>query len=845
MVAFAFWYIAIITLGFLFLPLTRYLLPRLPDKGYTFSRILGLLLSTVFFWLLASYKVLQNDIGGVLAAIGLVFVAGWIVSKKSPVQVFLDAWKSNRGLVILTEMLFLVLFGLMALWRSANPDLTGTEKPMELAFINAILKSPAFPPADPWLSGYSISYYYLGYVMTAVMIRLTGVAAGTGFNLMVSLVFSLTGIGIYGLAYNITSSERFLNWIGGSRREGTGKGGTLVLPLLAPLFTLVISNLEGVLEFLHSRGFFWTSGQGGSLVSGFWKWLDIQELVNAPAMPVSAWPNRPAGIIWWRASRVLSDYNFSSNWLEVIDEFPFFSFLLSDLHPHVLALPVATLLLAVSLNLLLPETGEDLDRKPMRSLKVLLKYGFYGILLGSLTFMNTWDFPVNFGIFLSAWLIQRMAGGSGFRQGLVQTVELAVVMVAGIFIFYLPFFTAFASQAGGFIPSYVFSTRGIHFWVMFGTLLIPVFLALGYLAIRQKSQIDWLYAIRVSIIAIGIFFLFSFGLGFLLSSFTGEAFSAYPVLQSIGSGFMAVQGASGSSSTDLLLEALKRRVVSPGTWLTIGLLVIVPLGMLKRQIKFPLQESTDENLRINYVPEAVFLCLILLAGALLTISPEFVYLRDQFGWRMNTIFKFYYQAWVLWSLAAGVCAAIILRASRGKTGIILRLAIALTMLAGVAYPLIGIPATTNNLNPGTLDLDGTGYMARYSPDEAEAIAWLKDAPYGTVVEAVGGSYSGYARVATMTGLPGVLGWPGHESQWRGGAAEMGNRQADIERMYSSDSWMETRQILEMYDIDYIFIGTYERSGYNLKENKFVDNLQAVFRNASVVIYAYQPSGNTP
>ncbi len=78
------------------------------------------------------------------------------------------AWlRERRGLVLATELLFLALFVFMALVRAANPDASGTEKPMELAFINSILRSPAFPPADPWLSGYAISYYYFGYVMVA------------------------------------------------------------------------------------------------------------------------------------------------------------------------------------------------------------------------------------------------------------------------------------------------------------------------------------------------------------------------------------------------------------------------------------------------------------------------------------------------------------------------------------------------------------------------------------------------------------------------------------------------------------------------------------------------------
>ncbi len=91
-----------------------------------------------------------------------------------------------------------------------------------------------------------------------------------------------------------------------------------------------------------------------------------------------------------------------------------------------------------------------------------------------------------------------------------------------------------------------------------------------------------------------------------------------------------------------------------------------------------------------------------------------------------------------------------------------------------------------------LSLDGTAYIGSYAPDDLSAIYWLRQAPDGVIVEAVGGSYSGYARMATYSGLPNVLGWPGHESQWRGGAVEMGSREADIETIYQSSRWEDTK-----------------------------------------------------
>src|SRR4030065_18952 len=76
---------------------------------------------------------------------------------------------------------------------------------MEIAFQNALLHSESFPPLDPWLSGFAISYYYYGYVMMAFLTRLSGVAAGVGFDLYDALLFALTTLGAFGVTYNLIS----------------------------------------------------------------------------------------------------------------------------------------------------------------------------------------------------------------------------------------------------------------------------------------------------------------------------------------------------------------------------------------------------------------------------------------------------------------------------------------------------------------------------------------------------------------------------------------------------------------------------------------------------------------
>src|SRR5512138_1879481 len=217
MAAFISWYIILTLLGWLTFPLAYSLFPALADRGYSLARAAGLLLWGYLFWLLNSLGLMENNAGGVLFALLLVaglgaasfFVHGsTFEARKDEILVWLRA---NLRLVITVEALFLVAFAFLAFIRAGNPELDNAEKPMELMFINAILRSPTFPPHDSWLSGYAISYYYFGYVMAAMLAMLTGLTGSVAHNLMTALIFGLAAIGAYGILYNLLVARE--SWI--------------------------------------------------------------------------------------------------------------------------------------------------------------------------------------------------------------------------------------------------------------------------------------------------------------------------------------------------------------------------------------------------------------------------------------------------------------------------------------------------------------------------------------------------------------------------------------------------------------------------------------------------------
>jgi len=170
------WYLVITLLAWLAFPIAWQLFPALPDRGYAFSRTIGLLIWGYVFWLFTSLGLSQNDVGGLLLGLlVLALLSLWAIKRQSPIQnpkseignrksEILPWLKSNLRLVVNIEVLFLAAFAFLAFVRASNPELTSAEKPMELMFINSILRSPTFPPRDGWLSGYAISYYHFGYI---------------------------------------------------------------------------------------------------------------------------------------------------------------------------------------------------------------------------------------------------------------------------------------------------------------------------------------------------------------------------------------------------------------------------------------------------------------------------------------------------------------------------------------------------------------------------------------------------------------------------------------------------------------------------------------------------------
>ncbi len=877
------WYAFSLVLVVVNLPLAYAAMKKLPSRGVFLLRPLGLLLWGTIFWWLTSIQLLRNDLASQVTALFILAGINLLVLSKIDRESFFAWIKESKNLLIRAELIFLAAFVLMAVVRAANPEIINTEKFMEMAFINAILKSPGFPPMDPWLSGYSISYYYFGYLLSAMLIRITGVTSSVGYNLVAAFWFGMTAVGAYGILWDLLSL----------RKQGTKSKPAMaflskhkaMLALLAPLMILVMGNWFSGLDMLHARGV---------LPGEAWVQLDIPELTREPnAMTIK--PQR-GGWSWWQASRVLQDRTLDGRAVEVIDEFPAFTYLLADIHPHMLSMPLVLLAIAQALNAFMGgwEGCVRLGRVVVPASGLTIALGVFT--LGGIAFMNTWDFPFYLLLMGAAFMLYRARTCGWSNKRFWELVGFGVVGGVLSIVAYLPFYLSFSSQAGGVIPSLAFFTKGKYFWIMFGPLLLPIF---GFLVskVRRISKLSLKSGLWVTLSVLLVLFIFGWVLGF-----------AGTQIEMTKDLLLGLHGAG--SAGELLKDSLLNRLVAPGTWITLFLLIWIALSLLFEKVSASQTEKggtdTDSSGQLMLANPSVFVLLMVLLGGILALVPEFIYLRDQFGWRMNTIFKFYFQAWILWSLAgayglirlfeprtdsktqdrwwivalvsAGLLAGTVVLSDLGaqKLGnygtsildylMLLPVLIALAwlivnawrkdwkkvmgviaifgVLVGMAFPLLEGWNKTNGFNPSRgFSLDGKRDFYISAADEMKAAEWLANAPVGVMTEAIsdtGGSYTTYNSISTFSGMPTVLGWVGHEAQWRGGYEEIGSRQADVKELYSSSKWERAQAIIDMYNIRYIVLGNTENSTYQVDQGKFEEHLEKVFDSQTVDIYEVMP-----
>ncbi|MBI3984366.1 MAG: hypothetical protein HY344_00275 [Candidatus Levybacteria bacterium] len=683
-----FWFVFLI-IGALFFPITSILFKNFKDKGYIFGKTIGIALISYSVFILSFLKIFKFSFSEIIFVLFLFLFLNLYLLRKIDFRKIL---KESLRLIIIEEALFLLALIFWSFIRGNMPNINGLEKFMDFGFVNSILRSDYFPPKDMWYTNFSINYYYFGHLITAVLLKLSGIASNIGYNLMLGLLFALTFTQVFSLVLNLFDNKRF------SLKSA-------VASILSASLVALSGNLTTIYAFFKAY-----IPQDHPIV--FW---------NLPFLPLSF----PNGYWYPNATRFIQF---------TIHEFPLYSFVVSDLHGHVLDIPIVLLSIGLIFAMLLEENVKK------------LYIGILSFLLAVMYMTNAWD-GIIYGLltFLIILLISfhKKVSFSNFFSSVF-------ILGVGFFAFSLPFsvnFKPFVSGIGVICAPEILTKMGK---------LGPLLFESNHCQTSPIWQLIILYG-----------FFYFFVISFILF------------------------------------------------------------------LKFKRNYKTTKS--------DIFVAFLIILSTLLILIPEIIYVKDIYPahYRANTMFKLTYEAFIMLSLSCGYIIVKILMHLRNKKTLVLFFIPTLILLYLVfSYPIFAINSYYDNLKIYK-GLDGTKYLSTTHPEDFDLINWLNINIKGqpVVIEAVGDSYTDYARISANTGLPTIMGWPVHEWLWRGTYDVVGPRVDDVKTFYTTKNVETAKEIIKKYNASYIVVSLLEKEKYpELNEENIKSLGEIIYQKGEAKLY---------
>lgn len=335
------WWSYLLVIGFIFFPLGNFLFNRFFDKGYIFSKSLGLCILTYIIYIGGTFHFLPFSRISIFIVLALIALLDLYLLKKGRIKVSFN----KIGVILFQEGLFLISLLIWSYVKSFQADIHGLEKFMDFGFMNSILRSTYFPPTDMWFPPFSINYYYFGHLVTATLMKLTNINTFIAYNIMLATIFAFTICSSFSFVATLTFDVLKI------RRAS----------YLAGILGAAIATLGGNLHTIYA--FFIPYSPPENPIP-FW------QLKFSQIFPNNYWyPN---------ATRFIPF---------TIHEFPSYSFVVSDLHGHVLDIPFVFLTLALIYSVFLAK-------------KITYKSSlFVAFMLAIMYMTNAWDGIIYFLLF--------------------------------------------------------------------------------------------------------------------------------------------------------------------------------------------------------------------------------------------------------------------------------------------------------------------------------------------------------------------------------------------------------------------------------------------------------------
>ena len=779
------WLLLIEGLALLTLPIAFVVLSPLADRGYLLAKPLGLLLVGLAVWLLASLRWMPfsaDSIALCLAALCAVSTALLVKRRSEIVDMVRRRWKA----LLVAEVVFLAAFLAFVALRMANPDLwhpfRGGEKPMDFAYLNAVVRSSYMPPYDPWFGGGFINYYYWGQFLVATLVKATGIDTAVAYNLAVPTFFAMTAAGAYSVVYNLAEATR-----GGGRSPAT-RWPPAAAGITGAVFVVVLGNLDGAVQVGH----------------GAWRTL----LRNMPFGEFD----------FWRSSRMMAPDPPGHE----VTEFPFFTFLFADLHAHLMSMPFTLLAVGIALAVVLGafRNGSGTRWGAGHVARLLL----LGLTVGALRVLNTWDFPTYAALATGAVLLAEYFSHGGW--GLVVLARAAAgtafAMIAG-FVAFLPYHLRYEA----FFTGVEKTTNTTVLWQFLGIHGLFVFIIGSFLAYELRGW--WLPAVAWA--------------GRRLGGDTSAARRAWAAVIGIALAALAasvvVTGWTGSTIPFLAALAVPVAVIGEGAMRRgatdkaalafVALMVLTALLLAMGLDVFRVEGDIDRMNSVFKFYLHVWVLLALAAAYLLWRMGYGQALRLPRGWPRRV-----WAGSLLVLLAAAAVYPVL--GTRDRLRDRFDGAVTPLTLDGAAFMEKAVYRDRGGLVALSDDLQAIRWIKGATAGQPN----VEGSP--VLLEAQTPSYRWGGRVSIHTGLPGIVGWGWHQTQqrWEYGS-EVERRLQDVDTVYQTRSNAEALEILRRYNVEYVYVGELERlyypkSGLAKFEDGLDGALNRVYNNAGVTIY---------
>lgn len=711
------WWLLAGVMGMAAMPLTGLLFREFDDKGWMFSKIVAIVVTGFLTWFLTAVKLLKFTTSacvGVSLACGLLF----LLLGKAQYKKGIECLPINHlELVYWEEVLFLAFFLLWTYLAGFHPAAYGTEKFMDYGFMEAMMRSTTLPAVDLWYSEGTINYYYGGQYFAVFLTKLTVTKVELTYNLMRTFVAGLAFVLPYSLVYQMAKDRM-------GKKAAGAVGWKKAVPQISGILAGLSVSIAGNMHYVYY-------GQ-------IRPWL--QKLTGQE--PDSYWFPDATRYIGFNPD--VED--------KTIHEFPCYSFVLGDLHAHVVNIMFVLLLLGLlyawvkMVRKRTYDTGEPGTKEFWEKHLLMPQILFAAVLLGMFRWTNYWDFVIYF------------------------------VVTGGV--------------------------------VLFTNIVL------------MKGQGKWVIGVTAAqaaeVLAIGTIVILPFTLNFETM----------------------VQGVAVAQNHSLPHQLLI-------LWgLPVILTVIFVISLLAEKLGGVKNKTIYKFMKSLKLPD-LFAMVMGLCAIGLVLIPELVYVRDIYengNARANTMFKLTYQAYIMFGMTMAYIIFRMLVISYRK---FLKAAAGIALVCLIwTFGYFGNSVDSwfgEVKDPSKYQgLNATAFLETDFPEDAAGIRWLKKNIKGSpvVLEANGDSYTQYERVSAMTGLPTVLGWYVHEWLWRNDVADLNTKSGDIELIYTSKDEKQVKELLEKYNISYIFTGACEREKYgeNLNNDLLTGLGETVFRDLNSGTY---------